>query len=152
MLRAEVLETMLYSCVTWSPRACHYDTLRGARHSFLTRCISWQINNLANYSISYLDTLVETGSVNIEATKRRRWISFAGFAALVEDTGLPKCMMFGEGLGARAASGARKKSGSGISWTTSEVSASTPTVDDATQDAGEWRRTVKQGAERFMAK
>ena len=28
MLRAEVLETMLYGCVTWSPRACHYDTLR----------------------------------------------------------------------------------------------------------------------------
>ena len=27
MLRAEVLETMLYGCVTWSPRACHYDTL-----------------------------------------------------------------------------------------------------------------------------
>ena len=23
MLRAEVLETMLYGCVTWSPRACH---------------------------------------------------------------------------------------------------------------------------------
>ena len=29
MLRAEVLETMLYGCVTWSPRACHYDTLHG---------------------------------------------------------------------------------------------------------------------------
>ena len=28
MLRAEILETMLYGCVTWSPRACHYDTLR----------------------------------------------------------------------------------------------------------------------------
>ena len=28
MLRAEVLETMLYGCVTWSLRACHYDTLR----------------------------------------------------------------------------------------------------------------------------
>ena len=28
MLRAELLETILYSCVTWSPRACHYDTLR----------------------------------------------------------------------------------------------------------------------------
>ena len=26
MLRAEVLETMLYGCVTWSPRACHYDS------------------------------------------------------------------------------------------------------------------------------
>ena len=28
MLRAKVLETMLYGCATWSPRACHYDTLR----------------------------------------------------------------------------------------------------------------------------
>ena len=28
MLRAVVLETMLYGCVTWSPRACHYNTLR----------------------------------------------------------------------------------------------------------------------------
>ena len=28
MLRAEVLKTMLYGCVTWSPCACHYDTLR----------------------------------------------------------------------------------------------------------------------------
>ena len=26
MLRAKVLETMLYGCVTWSPHACHYDT------------------------------------------------------------------------------------------------------------------------------
>ena len=37
MLRAEVLETMLYGCVTWSPRACRYDTLRRAHHRFLTR-------------------------------------------------------------------------------------------------------------------
>ena len=41
MLRAEVLETMMYGCVTWSPRACHYDTLRYAHHRFLTRCIGW---------------------------------------------------------------------------------------------------------------
>ena len=39
MLRAELLETMLYGYVTWSPRACHYDTLRRAHHRFLTRCI-----------------------------------------------------------------------------------------------------------------
>ena len=37
MLRAEVLETMLYGCVTWSPRVCLYDTPRRAHHSFLTR-------------------------------------------------------------------------------------------------------------------
>ena len=27
MLKADVLESMLYGCVTWSPRSCHYDAL-----------------------------------------------------------------------------------------------------------------------------
>ena len=49
MLRAEVLETMLYGCVTWSPRACHYDTLRRAHHRFLTRCIGWRKHNRADH-------------------------------------------------------------------------------------------------------
>ena len=38
MLRAEALETMLYDCVTWSPRACHYDTLRRAHQRRVCRC------------------------------------------------------------------------------------------------------------------
>ena len=45
MLRAEVLETMLYGCVTWSPRACHYGMLRLAHYRFLTRCIGWRKHN-----------------------------------------------------------------------------------------------------------
>ena len=61
MLRAEVLETKLYGCVTRSPRACHYDTLRRAHHSFLTRCTSWRKNNRADHPISYFNTLVKTG-------------------------------------------------------------------------------------------
>ena len=69
MLRAEVLETMLYGCVTWSPRACHYDTLRRAHHRFLlSRCIGWRKHNRADHQISYLDTLIKTGSESIEAT------------------------------------------------------------------------------------
>ena len=51
MLRAEVLETMLYGCVTWSPRAYHYDTLRRAHHRFLTRCIGWRKHNRADHPI-----------------------------------------------------------------------------------------------------
>ena len=39
VLRAEVLETILYGCVTRSSRACHYNTLHQAHRSFLTRCI-----------------------------------------------------------------------------------------------------------------
>ena len=88
MLRAEVLETMLYACVTWSPCACHCDTLRRAHHSFLTRCIVWGKNNRTDHPISNLDTLRKTGRESIEATTRRRQILFAGFVARLEDTRL----------------------------------------------------------------
>ena len=81
MLRAEVLETMLYGCVTWSSRACHYDTLRRVHH-----IISRRKHNRADHPISYLDTLVKTGSESIEATLSMRRILFAGFVARMEDT------------------------------------------------------------------
>ena len=72
MLRAEVLETMLYDCVTQSSRACHYDTLRRAHHSFLTHCIGWRKNNRIDYPIFYLDTLMKTRSESIETIIRWR--------------------------------------------------------------------------------
>ena len=105
MLRAEVLETMLY----WSLRACHYDTLRRAHHRFLTRCIGWRKHNRADHPVSYLDTLFKTGSESIEATLRRRRILFAGFVARMEDTRLPKCMMFGEMVGSAGCEGGQEK-------------------------------------------
>ena len=61
MLRAEVLETMSYGCVTWSPRACLCDTLRRSHHRFLTRCIGYRKNNRADHPFPYLDTLNPSG-------------------------------------------------------------------------------------------
>ena len=153
MVRAEVLETMLYGCVTWSPRACHYDTLRRAHHSFLTRCVDWRKNNRADPPISYVDTLIKTGSENIEATLRRRRILFAGFVARVEDTRLPKCVMFVE-----LARGAGCVGGQGKEWMgcfLDDLRAFGIKSDQwmtAAHDEGEWRRTAEQGAEHFMAK
>ena len=94
MLRTEVLETMLYGCVPWSPRACHYDTLHRVHRRFLTRCIGWRRkhNHRADHPISSLDTLIKTGSESIEATLRRRRILYAGFVARMKDTRLPKCV------------------------------------------------------------
>ena len=128
MLRAEILATMLHGCIAWSPRACHNDTLRRAHHRFLNRCIVWRKHNRADHPISYLDTLIKTGSESIKATLRRRRILFAGFVARMKDTRLPKCVMFGEMVGgARTVWGARKNRGWGVFWTTSELSVSTPT-------------------------
>ena len=109
MPRAEVLETMLYGCVTWSPRSCHYETLRRAHHRFLTRCFGWRKHNRADHPIFYLDTLIKAGSENIEATLRRRRILFAGFVACMEDTRLPKFMIFGEMVGGAGCVGGQEK-------------------------------------------
>ena len=153
MLRAEVLETMPYGWVTWSPRACHYDTLRRARHRCLTCCIDWRKNNRADHPISYLDTLVKTGSESIEATLRRRRILVAGFVARMEKTRPPKYVMFGEIVGGAGCVVGQEKELMGYflddlrafgihadQWTT------------AAQNEGEWRRTAEQGVEHFMAK
>ena len=153
MLRAEILETMLYGCVTWSPRACHYDTLRQAHHRFLTRCIGWRKHNRADHSISYLDMLIKTRSETIEATLRRRRILFAGFVAHIEDTRLPKCVMFEEMVGGAGCVGGQEKE-----WTRcflDDLRAFGINADQwttAAQHEGEWRRTAERGAEHFMAK
>ena len=151
MLRAEVLETMLYGCVTWSPRTCHYDTLRRAHHRFLTRWMGWRSTIAPTTRFSYLDTSLKTESENIEATLRRRRILFAGFVVRMEDTRLPKCVMFGEMVGGAGCVGGQEKEWMGSfldylrafgtnadQWTT------------AVQDEGEWCRTTEQGAEHFM--
>ena len=153
MLRAEILETMLYGCVTWNPRACHYDTLRRAHLRFLTRCICWRKLNRADHPICYLDTLVKMKSESIEATLRRRRILFAGFVARMEDTRLPKCVMFGEMVGGAGCVGGQEKEWMGCFL--DDLRAFGINADQwtaAAQDEGEWRRTAEQGAKHSMAK
>ena len=142
LLIAEVLETMLYGCVTWTPRACHYDTLRRAHHRFFTRCIGWRKHNRAYHPISYMDTRIKTGSESIVAILLRRRILSVGFVARMNDTRLPKCVIFGEIVEGAGCAGGQEKSGWGVSWTTLELSASTPT------SGRQQPRTRRNGAER----
>ena len=175
MLRAEVLETMLYGCVTWSPRACHYNTLHRAHHRFLTRCISWRKHNRADHPISYLDTLMKTGSESIEVTLRRKRILFVGFVARMEDTRLPKCVVFGEMVGGAGCEGGQEKEWVGCflddlrafgvnadqwataaqdegEWCRTAEQGNPGQWAAAAQDEGEWCRTAEQGAEHIMAR
>ena len=90
---------MLYGCVTWNPRACHYVTLRRAHHSFVIRCFSQREDDCTDLPIPYVDTLMKTGSESINAIMRgRRMILFAGLLARM-DTRLPNCVMFGKVMG-----------------------------------------------------
>ena len=56
-----------------------------------------------------MDTLVKTGSESIAATLGRRRILFAGLVARIEDTRLPKCVMFGELVGGAGCVGGQEK-------------------------------------------
>ena len=49
--------------------------------------------------------LIRLKGKSIEAIMRRRRILFAEFVASMEDTRLPKCVMFGELMGGRKKSG-----------------------------------------------
>ena len=93
--------------------------------------------------------MTKTGSESIGATLRRRRILFAGFVARMEDTRLPKCLMFEELVGGAGCVRCQEKEWMGCflddlrafginadQWTT------------AAQDEGERRRA----AEHFMAK
>ena len=62
--------------------------------------------------------------------------------ARMEDTRLPKCVMFGELMGSTRTAGDMKNS---AFWTASELSVSTPTWTTAAQDEEEWRKTAEQG-------
>ena len=103
--------------------------------------------------MSYLDTLVKRGSESIEATLRRRGILFAGFVVRMEDTRLPKCVMFGKRVGGVGCVGGQEKEWMGCfldDLRAFGINADQETT--AAQDEGEWRRTAEQGAEHFMAK
>ena len=66
--------------------------------------------NPTDHPIPYVDTLlIKTGSEGIEATSHRRRILFAGFVARMEDTRLPKCVMFGELVGGAGCLGGQEK-------------------------------------------
>ena len=42
MLEAEVLETLLYGCVTWSPSKADCDRVRKVHHQMILRCLGWR--------------------------------------------------------------------------------------------------------------
>ena len=81
LLQAEVIETLLYGCMTWSPDKPDYDRLRRIHHPVLLRCFRWRERKRDDRTLSYADALAKTASKRIEAIVRKRGILFAGFVA-----------------------------------------------------------------------
>jgi len=96
LLQAEVVETLLYGCASWSLTADHYTKLNGAHRQLLTRCIGWSKWKRTDRPLSYAETLLRTVcEETIEATVRKRRWCFAGFVVGKEDDRLLKRVLRG---------------------------------------------------------
>ena len=114
---------------------------------------SWLFELTTNHPISYLDTLIKTGSESIEATSRSKRILFAGFVARMEDTRLPKCVRLGELVGGRGlCEGPGKRVDGVFPGRPQSLWHQRRPVDDCSPGRGEMAQTAEQGAEHFMVK
>ena len=60
MLKAEVMETMLYGCVTWTLGQQHFAKLRTAHHHLLLRIIGFERRQRTDHLMSYAKALKKT--------------------------------------------------------------------------------------------
>ena len=72
MVRSEVVEALLYGCVTWTPLKCHYAKLRTTHHRMLLRIPGAWCKSPNKRVLSYKDALHRTQCESIETTVRTR--------------------------------------------------------------------------------
>ena len=96
LLKAEVVETLLYVCMTWSLNKPDSGRLRRVHHSMPLRCLEWRERKHDDHTLSYADALDKTASESIEAIVGKQKILFAGFVARMGEERLPQRVMFGE--------------------------------------------------------
>ena len=78
MLKAEVMETLLYGCVTWTLGKEHFAELRTAHHRFLLRVIGFQRRQRTDLLVSYAKALKKAQCEIVLTTIRNRGFLFAG--------------------------------------------------------------------------
>ena len=73
MLKAEVIETLLYGCVTWTLRAEHFAKLWTVPHQVLLGVIGFKRRLCADHAtLSYAKALKVTRCESIETAIRKR--------------------------------------------------------------------------------
>ena len=154
MLKAEVMETMLYGCVTWSPTIAHLAILRKTHHRLFLRCIGWKRKHDDVYHVlSYADALAKTGCENVDTTVRKQRILFAGFVARMGNVTLSKRVTFGELEGGKGYVGGQEQDWMGcLERDLSLFNLPTETKQWmlAAKNSGKWFRRVEESAEQYM--
>ena len=152
MVRSEVVEALLYGCVTWTPLKCNCAKVRTTHHRMLLRVLGAWCKSPNKRILSYKDALHRTQCESIETTVRTRRLLWAGALLRMGDHRLPKRVMSGELENA----GKRGQGGKEKEWTdcvADDIRLFGVTGDWRTValDPGAWYNTVHEGGCRFMA-
>lgn len=108
-MKAEVIDTLLYGDVTWSPSKGEYDILRKDHHWMLLQCLGCPKRKREDHFLSYANVLLRTDSEGVEATGRRRRILFVGFVARIGEERVRRKVVFGEPVGGKGVSGGQER-------------------------------------------
>ena len=85
MLKAEVMETLLYACVTWTLGKEHFAELRTAQHRFLLRISGFQRRQRTDH-LMYAKALKKPQCESVETIIRKRLVDLRAFRAAEEST------------------------------------------------------------------
>ena len=151
MVKAEVIEALLYGCSTWTLRQEHYAKLRTVHHRVLLRIIGAQRKVPDNRMTLYNRALKIIECESIETTLRTRRLLWAGTLLRMTGGRLPKRIVFGTLKGAVR----RERGGKEKEWpdcVQSNIRAFGIAVDwKATALKAEvWVETVTEGGWRFV--
>ena len=95
MLKAEVMEILLYGCVMWTLGKAHFAELRTAHHRFLPRIIGFQRRQRTDHLMSYAKVFKKAQCESVEITIRRWRILFAEGVQRTHNGRLSHRVMFG---------------------------------------------------------
>ena len=94
MLKAEVMETVLYGWVTWTLGKEHFAELRTAPHRFLLQTIGFQRRQRTDHLMSYSKALKKAQCESVETTMRKRRLLFAGAVQRTHNERLTRRVVF----------------------------------------------------------
>lgn len=110
LLKAEVITTTAYGCVTWSPQPVDYDRRRRVHHLMLLRCLGWREQKHDGHILSCARVLVKTVSESIDVTVRGPRKMFVSFTACMGEQRLPRRVLLGEMIGCKGYSFGQERS------------------------------------------
>ena len=95
MLKAEVIETLLYGCVTWTLGKEHFAELRAPHYSFFLRIIGFQGRQRTDHLMSYAEALKKAQCESVERSIRKRRLLLSGAVQRTHNEQLTRRVMFG---------------------------------------------------------